>query len=330
MTLHSPLALLLLLPLALLLASRRSRPECALPFPAAADLPGLPVTVRQRVARLLPLLRTLALVLAVIALARPQLVNTETTLVSQGIDMVLAIDLSTSMLAVDRDPATAQRSRLATAKEVAGAFIARRASDRIGLVAFAARAYPAAPLTLDHGWLGSVLESLDVGRIEDGTALGDGLVAALNRLRNSPLDNRVAIVITDGRANAGVVAPRDAAAAARALGIRVHTVGIGGKGAAVFPVADPLGGVAWRQVRAELDEATLREIAAATGGRYFPAASAADLSAVFREIDTLEKATIEQQTSRSTEELFPPLVLVVMLIVMAECALRTLWLRTLP
>jgi len=327
-----PLALLLLLLFALpaLYRSRRQAALPAIPFPSVTMLAGLPLTVRHRLFRLLPLLRGLAMLALVASLARPQLPVRTATVTTKGVDLALALDLSTSMLAVDRGEQPRGHSRLAIAKEITREFISRRTGDRIGLVAFAARPYPVAPLTLDHDWLSGALERLEVGDMEDGTALGDGLLAAVNRLRASPAASRAVVLLTDGRSNAGATDPAAAAQAARTLGIRVHTIGVGSRGAADFPVEDPMGGISFREVRAELDEATLGEIARATGGGFFRATDAAMLRQVFREIDLLERRTIEEKVSHSNRELFPALMLTALALLLVEATLRHTWLRRLP
>jgi Ca-activated chloride channel family protein len=330
MTFHQPLAFLVLLPLAGLALLARKRSPAAIRFPQLVGLAPLPQTLRQRVARVLPWVQGVALLLLVTALARPQLVGTNTVATARGVDIVIALDLSTSMLAVDRGVADRTRSRLVMAREVVREFIAKRPGDRIGFVAFAARPYPVAPLTLDHVWLTTVLTRLDVGTIEDGTALGDGVLAAVNRLGTSPAGSRTVIVVTDGRSNAGITTPRTAAAAARTLGVRVHAIGIGGAQPALFPVEDPLGGISWREVSADLDEGALREIAAVTGGTFFRSADAAALRAVFHEIDRLEKRPIKEQRQRSVRELFPPVLLAALFIFLLEQTLRATWLRRMP
>jgi Ca-activated chloride channel family protein len=331
MRFDDPLALLLLLLIALYALYRKRRNALpAIPFPSVTMLEGLPVTLRHRLSSLLPLLWGLAMLALVAALARPQLPVRTATVTTRGVDLALALDLSTSMLAVDRGEQPRGRSRLAIAKEITREFISRRTGDRIGLVAFSARPYPVAPLTLDHDWLTRALERLEVGDMEDGTALGDGLLAAVNRLRASPAASRAVVLLTDGRSNAGATDPAVAAQAARTLGIRVHTIGVGSRGAADCPVEDPLGGISFREVRAELDEATLGEIARATGGGFFHATDAATLRQVFREIDLLERRTIEEKVSHSNRELFPALVLAALALLLVEATLRHTWLRRIP
>lgn len=326
---HPRLLWLLLVP-ALLLLLRSRRKPAAIPFPDAQALGAIPKSARTRVARLLPWLQALALVLLLLALARPLAVDTLTTITARGVDIALAIDLSSSMLAVDRGVADPGKTRLAVAKEVVGEFVARRPGDRIAVVAFGARAYPVAPLTLDHDWLAGAVAQLDTGSVEDGTALGDGLLSAIDRLRASPAKSRTVVLVTDGRSNAGDRNPRAAASVAAALGIRVHVIGIGGTAGTLFPVADPLGGVSWREVRAELDEATLGEIAATTGGRYFRADGGDALRAVFLEIDRLEKGPLEEQRRREARELFPALLLPALVLMLLERTLRSGGFGSLP
>jgi len=327
MIFHTPWALLLFVPLVVVLLLRKKRSADAISFPGTALLFSLPISMRQRFARLLTGLQLTALTCMILAMARPQLVNTETTVKSRGIDIVIALDLSTSMLAVDRSALPRNRSRLVIAREVTREFIARRSNDRIGFIAFAARPYPVAPLTLDHDWLTAVLDRQEIGSIEDGTALGDGLLAAVNRLRASPQGSRAVVLMTDGRSNAGATSPLAAARAAQTLGVRVHTIGIGGKAPALFPVVDPLGGTSWRQVNADLDETALREIAALTGGSSYRADDADALRSVFQEIDKLEKRPIEENRSRSVREIAPVLLLSALLLFLFTQTLRGTWLR---
>lgn len=336
MSFHDPHLLWLLLalmPWAWALRVRAARAPAA-GFADAALFTGLPDTLRCRVARGLPWLRLLLLALAILALARPQLAEPEADKPAEGVDLVVAIDVSTSMLAESLQAPPPRKNRLHMAREVLDDFIAARPGDRIGLVAFAARPYPAAPLTLDHDWLRASVARLETGVIEDGTALGDALLAAVNRLRSGPQvstpRSAAVILITDGRNNAGKHLPHQAAAAARALGIRVHVIGIGARGAVVVPIADPLGGTRYRQVAADLDEATLREIAVVTGGTYFRADDRGVLARVFQEIDRLEKRPQEGKVRYRQRELYPPLLYTVLALALAGATLRATWLRGLP
>jgi len=331
MTLHDPqfLTLLVLLIPSAWLIRRATTLSPSHPIPDGDLLPLLPETIRSRGGRLLPYLRIPILALLVVGLSRPQIVTRETTVLTKAADLMIALDLSTSMLAEDASQGAARKNRVSAAKEVLTGFLRKRAGDRIGLIAFAARPYPAAPLTRDHAWLERAVDRLQAGSVEDGTAVGDALLAALNRLRNSPAKSRAVILITDGRNNNGTP-PEQAAAVASALGIRVHTIGIGSRGKALFPVQDPLGGVSYRQVQADLDEASLREIAAITGGGYFRADDQEALARIFREIDRLEKRPVEEKVHFTSAELFPSFLLAALTLLLIGQLLRCTLLRRAP
>jgi Ca-activated chloride channel homolog len=323
------LLLLLLIPWAWLRWNSERR-SSVLPLSCETRMALLPETARSRSARYLPVLRLLALTTAILALARPQVIERETTVRSQGVDLVVALDLSTSMLAEELGTKRSHKNRLMMAKEVLADFLRARHGDRIGLIVFAGRPYQAAPLTLDHDWLLDAVTGLNPGVIEDGTALGDAIVAAVNRLRGQRGGSQAVILMTDGRNNAGATEPRLAAAAAKAMGIRVHAVGIGTRGPAVVPIDDPLKGTQYRQVDADLDEATLRDIATTTGGAYFRADDGSMLADVFREIDRLEKHPIEEKVSFTIREWFPVPLVGTVVLGMLELILATTALRRLP
>ncbi|MDE5707408.1 MAG: VWA domain-containing protein, partial [Alistipes sp.] len=229
--------------------------------------------------RPLPLaLRTAAVALLIVALARPQSAEESSTRESEGIDIVLAIDISTSMLARDLEP-----DRIQAAKQVAGSFIADRPGDRIGLVAFAGEAFTQSPLTTDQGTLQTLLGRLRSGVIEDGTAIGNGLATALNRLRESEAKSKVVILLTDGENNRGEIAPLMAAEIARDQGVRVYTIGVGTHGTAPYPTVDYFGNPTLVQAQVRIDEQTLSRIAELTGGRYFRATDNDKLRAIYDE-----------------------------------------------
>lgn len=320
--------LLLLVPLAILIRLRTARSP-AHPIADGAVLALLPETWRSRAGRLLPYLRLLVLSLLIIALARPQAIIRETTHQTKAVDLIIALDISSSMLAEDARQGKEHKNRLTAAKEVLGDFMRKRSGDRLGLVVFAARAYSAAPLTMDHVWLQTAVDRLQIGNVEDGTALGDGLLAALNRLRKTPVRSGSVILVTDGRSNAGTP-PAQAAEAAVALGIRVHTVGIGSSGTALFPVEDPLGGITYRQLRADLDETDLRMIADTTGGSYFRADDKRGLTRVFQEIDKLEKQPVAEKVYFSSRELFTGFLLIALFLMLFEQLFFHTILRRLP
>lgn len=249
-----------------------------------------PKTIRYYLRHLPFVLRAAAFALLVVALARPQDVERLSHTNTEGIDIMLAIDVSGSMLARDFRP-----DRITAAKEVAGSFIADRYGDRIGLVAFAGEAFTQSPLTTDQGTLQTLLSRIRSGLIEDGTAIGNGLATAINRLRESEAKSKVIILLTDGVNNRGEIAPQTAAEIAKAQGIRVYTIGVGTEGMAPYPAVDiygtPTGGTVMAKV--EIDEKTLRSIAEMTGGEYFRATDKAKLKAIYDQINQLEKSKVE-------------------------------------
>lgn len=281
----------------------------AFPFTDDAILARLPVTWGVAVARARPVLRGLGLLALVIALARPQRGLEESIVRTEAVDIVLTVDVSTSMRALDFSTPTRRMDRLDAAKDVADAFIARRRNDRIGLVAFAAMPYTAAPLTLDHAWLRQRLGDLRTGMVEDGTAIGTAIASAVNRLRGSAARSKVVVLLTDGINNAGAVSPENAAEAARALGVRIYTIGAASHEGALYPVRDPFGGERLVRVPPDLDEASLQRIAEITGGRYFRATDLKSLERIYAEIDALEKTEIEVEQYTRFEERFAPWVI---------------------
>ena len=281
---------------------------------------------RSRWAHRMPgLLRALALVAFVFALARPQTGMTSENVLTEGIDIILALDVSSSMLAEDLQP-----NRLEAAKLVAADFVAGRRNDRIGLVAFAGEAFTQAPLTLDYSVIRTLLTELDIGMIEDGTAVGMGLATAIKRLQASEAASKVVILLADGRSNRGEIGPVTAAQVAQALGVRVYTIGAGGRGLARMPVSDPLRGTSYANVQVDIDEASLREIAEKTGGQYFRATDTESLAAIYDEIDELERTEIEVQNFTQYEERFPLVLGLGLLLIMIEVVLSQTALRKLP
>jgi Ca-activated chloride channel homolog len=280
---------LVLLPLLGLLAWWRRRAGAARPatlgFSAVGFLPG---RGRDRARLVLGALHLAGILLLTVALARPQKGLRENELTGRGVDIVLALDVSSSMRAEDFQP----DNRLAVAKTVAQSFVASRPHDRLGLVLFAGTAVTQCPLTLNHAVLGDLLARVDFGMVEDGTAIGTGLATALNRLRDSRAKSRVVILLTDGDNNRGAIDPVTAAELARALGVRVYTIGVGTSGIAPMPVDDPVFGLRYDRVPVRIDETTLRAIAQRTGGRYFRARDAAALAGVYGQIDRLEKSDV--------------------------------------
>lgn len=268
-------------------------------------------------------LRMASLACLVVAFARPQTGVTSETATAEGIDIVLAQDVSTSMLAEDLPP-----NRLEAAKAVAADFIAGRPNDRIGLVIFAGKAFTQAPLTLDHSVVASLVAGLEAGIVEDGTAVGMGLATAVKRLHGSDASSKVVVLLTDGRNNRGEIDPLTAAQMAQALGVRVYTIGAGSDGPAPGPgvfrlLQRPAG-------EAEMDEESLRAIADATGGRYYRATDRASLAAVYDEIDRLETTEMLVENFTQYGERFQGFLLAGLACLLFEIALRRTWMRTLP
>jgi Ca-activated chloride channel family protein len=320
------LALLLALPIAYLLRRRGGRDRSGSIRYSAVDAVRAARAGRGRWSQRLPaFLRAAALILLVVALARPQTGLTSESIRTEGIDIVLVLDISTSMLAEDLQP-----NRLEAAKIVAGQFVAGRTNDRIGLVGFAGQAFTQVPLTLDYGVVTTLLAELETGMIEDGTAVGMGLATAVKRLQASDAESKVVVLLTDGRSNRGEIGPVTAARMASALGVRVYTIGAGSRGTARVPVDDPLRGRTYATMRVDIDEETLEEVAALTGGRYFRATDTESLASIYGEIDELERTEIEVENFTEYAERFPlPLGLGLLLIV-GEIGLSRTLLRRLP
>ncbi len=270
-------------------------------------------------------LRLLALAALIVAFARPQAGVTGETVRTEGIDIVLALDLSSSMLAEDLEP-----NRVEAAKQVAADFVAGRTNDRIGVVAFAAQAFTQAPLTLDHNVIVNLISVLEVGMIEDGTAVGMGLATAVKRLQESEAESKVVVLLTDGRNNRGEIDPATAAQMAQALNVKVYAIGAGRRGTARVPVDDPYFGRRYVQMRVDIDEEALQEVAELTGGRYYRATDRQSLEEIYQEIDELETTEIEVEHFTRYGELFHyPLALGLVLIVL-EMGLASTVLRKLP
>ena len=284
-----------------------------------------PRTLRYWLRHVPFVLRLAALALMIVALARPQNVEDQSRTNAEGIDIMLAMDISSSMLARDFSP-----DRLTAAKEVAGEFIADRYGDRIGLAVFAGETYTQSPLTTDKGTLQTLLARLQSGIIEDGTAIGNGLATALNRLRESEAKSKVIILLTDGVNNRGEIAPLMAAGIAADMGVKVYTIGVGTRGKAPYPAVDMFGNMTFQMMDVEIDEQTLQQIASQTGGRYFRATDRQKLKEIYDEINTLEKSEVEVMDLTIYHELFVPLLLLAIGLLVAEMLLEKLVLKRIP
>ena len=296
---YTPWALLLLLLLPLWWMIRRRRRPSAIAFSRTGVLARGPRT-GERITRAMFVLRNVALAALVLALARPRSTARVENVTSEGINIALAVDLSSSMLAEDFRP----RNRLTVAKERLKEFIAARESDRIALVAFAGEALTQVPLTTDYPILMQAVDNLQAGQLEDGTAIGLGIATAANRLRDAPGRSRVMIVMTDGVNNRGSIDPRTAARAASVYGIRIYTIGVGTVGLAPVPVGRGPAGLIYERQPVRIDEVLLSEVARMTGGRYFRARDAAALRNIYEQIDLLERTTVQSRSYVRYSELF--------------------------
>lgn len=330
--LHTPgaLWLWLVVPVVIAAAWLERRWRAVLRFPLAKPLVAQGRGSRPYLLPLLPALRVMAIALAVVALARPQeRDNRVRDLSVEGIDIMLALDLSTSMEAADFRP----NNRLHVAKEVLSEFINGRGNDRIGLVVFAGAAYTQAPLTLDYGVLTEVLRQLRTRVLEDGTAIGDALATALNRLRDSDAKSRVVVLITDGDNNAGRISPLDAAEMAKALGIPVYTILVGKGGKVPFPAGQDLfGNQAWRDVEIPINPALLQSMASSTGGEFFRATDRDTLKQGLQKVlDSLERSRILEGGARANvREDFPDWLLWAFTLGALELLLRVTVLKVFP
>jgi Ca-activated chloride channel family protein len=282
--------------------------------------------------RILAALRWLALAVFVVALAQPRLVKGETQIKASGVDIVVALDLSGSMASLDFEEGGQRVNRIDMARRVLTKFIDGRPNDRIGLVAFATQAFIAAPLTLDHDFLQTVLARLKLGVIDENhTAIGSALMAALNRLSEVQSKSKIVILMTDGENNSGKVSPLTAADVAQTLKVKVYTIGIGIRGMAPMPVGtDQFGQVVTRMMAADVDEETLQKIADKTGGKYYRADSADTMRKIYAEIDSLEKTEVEVKKYEHFDELYRPVGLGGLALFLLEIILsQTVW-RKLP
>ncbi|HEY3914635.1 MAG TPA: VWA domain-containing protein [Verrucomicrobiae bacterium] len=330
MTIAHPYVLLLwlLLPVLAWLKGRTGQRNAAFVY-SSVDLVR-PVTglKRSRPGAILANLRWLALALFIFALAEPRLVKGESHVKASGIDIVVAIDLSGSMRSLDFGP---DLSRIKLAKQVLSKFIDNRPDDRIGLVAFAKQAYIAAPLTLDHDYLQENLDRLDIGKIdESATAIGDALMAAINRLKDLKDKSRIVILMTDGQNNSGKIPPLTAAEVAKAVGVKVYTIGIGIHGQAPYPYIDQFGQPRTRPIDVDIDEDTLTKIAQETGGKYYRADSAQAMRDIYADIDRLERTVVEVKKYQHYDELFGDVAVAGLALLALEMVLaHTVW-RKLP
>jgi Ca-activated chloride channel family protein len=314
MRLASPYALLFLLCVPVLLYLRqRQRYSVAVHYASIADLVALSPSLATRLRWLLPCLRTLALLLCILALARPQRGIEAITIFSEGIAILMAVDISGSMAALDLQVDGRQSSRLEAVKQTFRSFVtggknlSGRERDLIGMVTFARYPDSLCPLTLDHDTLLALLDQVDIVSVpeEDGTAIGEAMALGIERLKDSMAKSRIMIVLTDGVNNAGETEPLHAAQIAKAFGIKIYTIGAGTRGVAMIPVRSPSGQMVLQRTPVDIDEDILSEVATRTGGQYFRATDGATLRAIYAEIDRLEKTTNVTEHYQQYAELFP-------------------------
>jgi len=281
-------------------------------------------SIRFYLQHLLFVIRILVITLLIIVLARPQSSNSWQDVTTEGIDIVIALDISGSMLAQDFKP-----NRLEAAKDYAAEFITNRPNDRMGLVVFSGESFTQCPLTTDHAVLINLFKDIKSGMIEDGTAIGMGLTNAVNRLKSSQAKSRVIILLTDGVNNLGSIAPLTAAEISKTFGIRVYTVGVGTYGLAPYPFQTPFG-IQYQNVKVEIDEPVLKEIADVTGGKYFRATDNKKLQQIYKEIDKLEKSKIDVKEYSKKKEEFLFFALLACGLFILEILLRNTVLKSIP
>lgn len=270
-------------------------------------------------------LRLLAIGCLIVCLARPQTRDAWRTSHTEGTDMIITLDISSSMLARDFKP-----DRLEAAKKIAANFINGRENDNMGLVIFAGEAFTGVPMTTDRAALVNYVNALNRDMLEDGTAIGDGLATSINRIKDGKAKSKSIILLTDGSNNTGIVAPLTAAEIARQMGIKVYTVGIGTNGNAPYPMINMFGRIEYQMQPVVIDEATLKQIASVTGGKYFRATGNSVLRDIFDEIDRLEKSEIDVKHFSHTEDCYLPWAIAALVLLLLELIIRQTWLRTIP
>ena len=288
------------------------------------NLSGIKPTLRQQLRMMPMILKAIAFALAVIAIARPQSTLSGQNVTTEGIDIMLALDISSSMLAEDLKP-----NRIESAKRVAEEFIDSRPTDRIGLVVFGGESFTQCPLTTDHSVLKNLLSNIESGMLADGTAIGEGLATAVNRIRKSLAKSKVIILLTDGVNNIGAIAPETAGEIAKAFGIRVYTIGAGTRGMAPYPFKTPFG-IQYQNMEVQIDEAVLQKIADETDGKYFRATNSSRLKEIYSEIDKLEKTKIDVTEFRNHTEEFYPWALAALMFLIADIILRFTLFKNIP
>lgn len=322
--------LLLVPPLLALWRSRRGA-AASIVYSSTAPFTGLGLHRRTRAGGFWFGAFLLGLSLLTVALARPEVVNATTHVHASGIDIMMALDVSRSMLAQDIQIGSEEANRIEAAKKVSGDFIDKRPNDRIGMIAFAGRPYLVSPLTLDHDWLARNLERVKIGLVEDGTAIGVALASCGNRLKDrKEAKSKIVVLATDGANNAGQIDPVTAAEALHTLGIKIYTIGIGVEGRAPVPVPGPFGGTVMQYIDSDVDVPLLKKLAEIGQGKFYRATDGDSLQHIFSEIDQLEKTTVELTESRQHQDLYPWFLMSGAACVLLHAVFGSAWQRRLP
>ncbi|WP_462281353.1 vWA domain-containing protein [Salinivirga cyanobacteriivorans] len=316
--------LLLLIPMAAWYIFRRKKQNATLRVSSLSAFKQPYNRIKEWARHSLPVLRMITIIAVILIIARPQSTDNWEKQTTEGIDIIMALDVSSSMLARDLRP-----DRLDAAKDVAMQFINGRPNDRIGLTIFSGEAFTQCPLTTDHATLLNLFKDVKSGMIEDGTAIGLGLATSINRLRESNADSKVIILLTDGVNNRGEIDPVTAAELANTFGIRVYTIGVGSRGTAPYPVQTPFG-TQYKQMEVEIDEATLQEMAQMTDGKYFRATSNSALKEIYDQIDQMEKTRIETKSFAKKQEEYIWFAIIAAIALLTEAVLRATIFRTMP
>ena len=281
-------------------------------------------TLRQRLINLPIILRLFAISFFIVALSRPQSSSKASNVKTEGISIVVALDISSSMLAEDFRP-----NRIEAAKKVAVDFIEGRPNDLIGLVVFSGESFSQCPITTDHSVLINMMKDIKTGMLTDGTAIGEGLATAIDRIKDAKTKSKVVVLITDGVNNSGSIPPLTAGEIAKTFGVRVYTIGVGTQGMAPYPQQTPFG-IQYQNMEVQIDEKLMKQIADDTDGKYFRATNNKKLSAIFSEIDKMERSKIEVTEFKRYSELYFPYALIGLLLISLEMILRYTWFRTIP
>lgn len=302
----------------------------AVVFSSVSTIRALGRRSQSRSGSFLTSLLFFSMALFIIALARPQSGRTISKVEASGIDIMIVIDVSRSMLTEDYNIGYQRVNRLDAVKQVTEGFIEGRPNDRIGIVAFAARPYLVSPLTLDHNWLLQNLERVRIGLVEDGTAIGSAIASACNRLRDKESKSRVIILLTDGDNNAGKISPDTAAEAAKAIGVKLYAIGAGTNGIAPYPFTDQFGRTVYQNIQVQFNEAGLKRVADISEGQFYRAADTRSLEGIFSQIDKLEKSTVEMTQYKQYRDLFPWFLGAGLGVMLLQIALSQTLMRKLP